>query len=503
MNIALTNEYFPPFAPGGAEWSMLALARALARSHRVTVITPNYGAAPYEERDGVRIFRFDYPARIPPGQTTLRFRWLANPLFYQLFARQIGRVARRLSRETGEPLDILHAQNKYALPGTWLASRRLAIPVVYTIRDTSMICPLGQCFIQYQGGVHPRCGQWGHWWRYCRPTYIDNYLPGRRSNLKVNASLIWLAMDTRIRRWFFRRTDGIAGVSEGILRVYREAGLLGGLPTRAVYNLPPEESALPGDQVEHRLGLEGHQAVLYAGRFSPGKGTADLVAAADIVARRVPSARFLFAGQGELRASRPGAAPAARQGGPSCRAPAAAPAARQGGPSCRAPAAAPHLCLLGQVPHDELLRLYHLADLVVVPSRQPEPLARVALEAMAAGRALVGTRVGGTPELIEHGLNGRLVPRANPVELAEAIIDLLLDDARRAQMGRASLELVRTRFATEATLDRLLEFYRQAIAGRRGPSRQSHGQRPSAGLSDRFASRRSATPADGEEHDAP
>ena len=47
MRICLVNEYFPPFAPGGAEWSMDALGRALAgRGHGVLVVTPNYGAAP-------------------------------------------------------------------------------------------------------------------------------------------------------------------------------------------------------------------------------------------------------------------------------------------------------------------------------------------------------------------------------------------------------------------------------------------------------------------------
>jgi len=429
MNIGLTNEYFPPFAPGGAEWSVLALARALARSHRVSVITPNYGAAPYEELDGVMIHRFHYPARIEPGQTTVRSRWLTNPLFHLRFARHILRVAQN------EHFDILHAQNKYALPGTWLAARRLGIPVVYTVRDTSMICPLGQCFVQYDGGTHPRCGHWGHWWRDCRPRYIDNYFPGRRNSLKLNAALIWLAIDTRVRRWFLRRVDGIVGVSEGILRVYDEAGLLTGQPTCAIYNLPPDGSPVPKEQVEamrRRLGLGDGKVVFYAGRLSPGKGTADLVAAADIVGGEIPGVQFLFAGQGRLKIS------------------------------------GPYVRWLGQLPHNEVWCLYHLADLVVVPSRQPEPLARVLLEAMTAGCALVGTRVGGTPELIEDGLNGRLVARANPEQLAQAITELLLDDALRAQMGRASLRRIRTRFAAETILEHLLAFYAQAMATR-GP----------------------------------
>jgi glycosyltransferase involved in cell wall biosynthesis len=432
MKIGLVNEYFPPFAPGGAEWSMLALARRLAHSHHVTVITPNYGAAGFEEMDGIRVYRFNYGARIEAGQTTVRFRWLANPLFYLHSARQIERLARH------ERLDILHAQNKYSLPGTWLAARRLGLSVLYTVRDTTMICPLGQCLIRYQP-LHPNCGHWGHWWRDCRPAYIDNYLSGARRSLRVNATLVWLWLDTRLRRWFFRRADGVIGVSEGILNVHNQAGLLTGQPTRVVYNLPPDDDPMPDDAIpvlRHQWELNGKKVVFYAGRFSPGKGTQDLVTAADVVVQRVPEALFLFAGQGNLTLS------------------------------------GPHTRSLGRLLHDEVWQLYHLADLVIVPSRQPEPLSRVALEAMAAGKPLVGTHVGGMPELIEEGVNGYLVERGNPAQLAEAITSLLLDDDLRTRMGQASLELVQTRFAPQTSLERLVDFYRQAIAGRDGRGRR-------------------------------
>src|SRR2546427_5369929 len=83
VNVCFVNEYFPPFAPGGAEWSLDALAHALAgRGHRVTIVTPNWGAAPREEHDGVRIVRFAFPKRLEPGRQPAPAKWLANPLFY-------------------------------------------------------------------------------------------------------------------------------------------------------------------------------------------------------------------------------------------------------------------------------------------------------------------------------------------------------------------------------------------------------------------------------------
>src|SRR6267143_1937434 len=57
-SVLFASEYYPPFAPGGAEWSTAAWAAALVRrGHRVTVVTPNYGAAAREDRDGATIIR--------------------------------------------------------------------------------------------------------------------------------------------------------------------------------------------------------------------------------------------------------------------------------------------------------------------------------------------------------------------------------------------------------------------------------------------------------------
>jgi len=68
-SILFASEYYPPFAPGGAEWSTAAWAAALARrGHRVTVVTPNYGAPPREERGGVTVIRVPFPVKLRPGQ---------------------------------------------------------------------------------------------------------------------------------------------------------------------------------------------------------------------------------------------------------------------------------------------------------------------------------------------------------------------------------------------------------------------------------------------------
>jgi len=124
VNVCFVNEYFPPFAPGGAEWSLEALGRAMARrGHGVTVVTPNYGAAAREEREGVRIVRFPFPIRLAPGRTPAPAKWLANPFFYAWAALAVARAARRAGAE------VIHAQNKHSLIPATIAGRLLRIPV--------------------------------------------------------------------------------------------------------------------------------------------------------------------------------------------------------------------------------------------------------------------------------------------------------------------------------------------------------------------------------------
>ncbi len=429
MNIGLINEYFPPFAPGGAEWSTLQLGRTLVeQGHSVTIITPNYGASSREELYGMQIVRFPYPARLK-GRRTLRLRWLASPGFYIWSAVQIWYHSRQAH------LDILHAQNKYSLPGTWLAGRWLHLPVVATIRDTMLICPFGRCLMRYDE-LPEGCGH-GELWRLCRAEHIEQYIrPGNPLNrLKAQITTSYLRWDLAILRWVLGQFDGVIAVSQGILSLYQQAGVRLGQQTAVVYNIPPQNAtvrAISEAELRNKFKLRDGPLVLYVGKFSPGKGTEDLVAAAKRVIQDMPDAQFAFVGGTELNGQTDST----------------------------------YIHVLGHIPNADVLQLYKIADLVVVPSVWPEPLSRVLLEAMAMGRAVIGTRVGGTPELIEDGCNGLLVPRSSPEELAQAINTLLRDQARRQQMGEASQRLIRERFNVDQSINKLVAFYNTVGADR-------------------------------------
>jgi glycosyltransferase involved in cell wall biosynthesis len=433
MRICLVNEYFPPFAPGGAEWSLVSLASALARKgHDVTIVTPNYGAPRDERRDGFRVIRFAFPLRLPPGRTPASAKWLANPLTYLYAAAAVFRAARRVRAE------LLHVQNKHMLIPGAIAARLLGIPVFLTIRDGSVIDAAPLCL--HHGDRRPAdCGV-RKLWRECSEEYFELYTRGRRGRLRTKLAFLYFWLDSLLKQRFLGRVDGVIGVSDGILDIYRRSGLLvAGTPARTIYNLPPRIApADPGqaDALRARLGVAGRRVVLYVGKFSPGKGTADLAAAAEHVVAEFPDTVFVFVGAGD--------------------------------PGVRGE----HVRVTGALPNADVLALYPLADVVVLPSVIPDALSRVLLEAMAAGRPIVATRVGGTPEVVADEETGLLVDRRAPDQLAKAIGRLLGDAELRARLGAAARRRVTELFAEDRSLDRLVTMYDERLAavraGRRG-----------------------------------
>jgi glycosyltransferase involved in cell wall biosynthesis len=93
----------------------------------------------------------------------------------------------------------------------------------------------------------------------------------------------------------------------------------------------------------------------------------------------------------------------------------------------------------------DLHRVFRHLDLFVLPSFT-EGLPVVVLEAFASGVTVVATAVGGTPEVVSEGVNGRLVPPGDPRALSQRIIETLADDRARLAMGERGRRLVLDRF---------------------------------------------------------
>ena len=122
----------------------------------------------------------------------------------------------------------------------------------------------------------------------------------------------------------------------------------------------------------------------------------------------------------------------------------------------------------GFVPNQDLPRYYSVADLAVFPSLADETFGISICEAMACGRPVISTCVGGIPEVIEDGVSGFLSQPRNPQDLAEKISRLVRDDALRQEMGEAGRQRVLDHFTWEKVADRLVKVYAEVMARKSG-----------------------------------
>jgi D-inositol-3-phosphate glycosyltransferase len=212
----------------------------------------------------------------------------------------------------------------------------------------------------------------------------------------------------RLARSVLRRARLVIAASTALADAAR---LLGAREVRVI----PSGVDLPVDVGEEAEPPE----VLYAGRLSAEKGVLELVAAAR-------GMTLVVAGDGPLRDRVPGAR--------------------------------------GFVPHDELQQLYARAAVVACPSRR-EGFGVACLEAMAHGRPVVASSVGGLRDLVVDRETGLVVPPRDPAALRAALEELLGDRVLRRRLGAAARERARERFSWERVTDSTLAAYAEA-AGR-------------------------------------
>ena len=111
----------------------------------------------------------------------------------------------------------------------------------------------------------------------------------------------------------------------------------------------------------------------------------------------------------------------------------------------------------------DLGEVYCDLDIVVCCSRnEGTPVSLI--EACAAERPVIGTRVGGVPDIITAGVNGLLVPNGDVTALAAAMRDLINDPARRASMGAAGRRMVLERHGAGRMVKELEDLYRSLLA---------------------------------------
>jgi len=235
-----------------------------------------------------------------------------------------------------------------------------------------------------------------------------------------------------LSRWKYRQVDRFICASEAIRQMLIRDGID---KARAVtvhegVDLARVAAAPPADLhqefwLPHHAPIVGNVAALV-----PHKGQRYLVEAAADVLRHEADPQFVIAGDGELRE-------------------ALADQIRHRGLS-------KHVMLAGFRP--DVLSLHKAFDVFVLSS-VTEGLGTSLLDAMACGKPIVATNVGGIPEVVADGETGYLVPPRDHRAMADAIVRLLRDPALRSRLGSAGLGRVRERFTADAMVRNTLRVY--------------------------------------------
>ena len=225
-----------------------------------------------------------------------------------------------------------------------------------------------------------------------------------------------------LSRWKLRQVDCFIAASEAVRQILVADGVPAGRTATVHEGIDVEHvAAAPPVNVHEAFWLPHHAPVVgNVAALVPHKGQRYLVDAAHLVVREIPDVRFIILGEGEMRE---------------------------------------HL--------ERQVREYHLEKHVLLPGFRTdvigcikgfdlfamasvtEGLGTSLLDAMACSRAIVATRAGGIPEVVEDGLNGCLVPPRDPAALAQGIVRLLTDAPLRARMGDAGFARVNERFTVE------------------------------------------------------
>ena len=402
------NKFF--YGRGGAENYMFRVADLLESQGVETL----YFATRHPENRRTPTETF-FPSEAdfgaPPGGLA-RAR-IAGRTLYSLEARRA--MSRLLERHE---VDLAHVHNIYHhfSPSILAPLRRRGVPVVMTVHDYKLVCPI--YVLRTHGEICERCVG-GHFHHAVRLRCERGSLAGSA----LVATETWLHRRLRL---YERGVDVFVTPS----RYLRDKLVEGGYPPERIRWIPNYVDAsafvpefTPGPYFA------------YVGRLSHEKGLETLIEAV-----AGTSLRLKVLGDGPLRA----------------------------GLESRAREVGAAVEFSGHVESNTLAGLVRGACAVVLPSEWPENGPLAVLEAMAWGKPVVASRVGGIPEFVREGREGLLVPHADPRALRHALERLARAPEEAERLGRNARARVEESYTPEAHLGSLAEAYAAAIAHRDG-----------------------------------
>lgn len=187
---------------------------------------------------------------------------------------------------------------------------------------------------------------------------------------------------------------------------------------------------LQEDLIKEKFTKPNHKMILFLGFICERKGCLDIPAIVDQVCRKIPDARFIIGGSGEIEKVKQKLSAKYKD----------------------------NVEFPGWIRNEQKKQYLREADIFLLPSYN-EGMPMAILDAMGCGLPIVSTEVGGIPKIVRQGVNGYLYKPGDSKNMACAIIEYLTDDEKRLKAGRESVDVIRKSYSLQQNIDKLERVY--------------------------------------------
>ncbi len=415
MKVLLVSDYFYPFTPGGSEWSVYELAETLkTNGDEPIVVSINYGDKDSEVFHGIQIIRIPFIKKITKVRSTINPIWQNNPLFFLMSAYYLYKFTKE------KRPDVINVHGKFLIPGSIIAGYFTKKPVIVTIRDKQILCPIGKCFFNSK---RLKACSFFEYLTSDFPWFSKNYTNGSLISIAYAlAGTVWSRIAGNIIKIFAKQAHSITTISNSQKHYLETNGFRN---VKVIYNTANFKTT--------QSRASKSKTVLFVGKLSKGKGVELLLDTAEQIVK-THNVKFIFAGSNQSKVIKN----------------------RLNQKSLNA-----HVKLLGGVEHRKLPKLYRRSSCVIMPSIYPESFGRSALESLSFGTPVVVTNTGALPEIVDNKITGR-ISEPSVASLKEAILDVLENEEKYRNNIIKKYHFLREKFMLKPTHD-YLALYKASI----------------------------------------
>ena len=390
----------PPERGGAVESHIVNISKYLSKENEVTIIDRKYDDPDENEINGIKVHR------IPSRSINLSLMsGRLNPIINEyLFSRRLRKC------EIFKDADIVHAHNVYTANAAVKIANKYEVPFVYTCHN----------------------GMW------CTEdvNFYERRIVRSMEKKIIEKSDVSIAVSKTLKKNICEKT----GIPENkIIVIYN------GVDTDKF------NPNVPAEDIKGKYGLKNSEIVLFVGRVAPAKGLEYLIKAANLIIneKNVKDVKFLIVGpfkymfsESKMRRTN---------------------YVRRLINLMEKYSLQDHFIFTGSVLEKDLLKFYATCDVFVLPSLF-EAFPMVLVEAMASGKPVIGSKVGGISEVIENGRNGFVFESKNYRELAEKILILLEDEELKKSMGKRSRKVAENKFSWTKIAEKIIEVYKRCMS---------------------------------------